>query len=145
MRRGGPSSRPSSNGGRKGAAPSLLSQQATAGDGLPLPPPLGKPVAAPQQERGGGGGRGGHRGKLGQQGLSSSSSSRARTKKVLFPEHATRAELQRGLKNGVLFRAQFRTNAADRTQGYCTVPGLPTDIFIKVRAAKGRPRWGECL
>jgi hypothetical protein len=33
----------------------------------------------------------------------------------------------------MLFRAAFRTNAADRTQGYCTVPGLPTDVNIRVR------------
>ena len=42
-------------------------------------------------------------------------------------------ELQRGLKTGGLFRALFRTNPSDRTQAFCTLPGLPSDIFVRVR------------
>lgn len=41
--------------------------------------------------------------------------------------------MQQGLKSGALFRATFRTNPSDRTQGYCTLPGLPTDVFVRVR------------
>eukprot|EP00887_Chlorella_sp_A99_P000156 scaffold16.g156.t1 len=52
-------------------------------------------------------------------------------RRALFSEHLRGADLQRGLKTGALFRAVLRVAASDRTQAYCTVPGLPTDIFIK--------------
>ena len=34
------------------------------------------------------------------------------------------------MANGTLFKAQLRINPHDRTQGYCTIPGLPRDLFV---------------
>lgn len=48
------------------------------------------------------------------------------------PPHAPATTLQQGLKGGALFRAAFRTNPSDRSQGYCSLPGLPTDVFVRV-------------
>ena len=45
---------------------------------------------------------------------------------------------QQGLKTGLLFRVPFRTNPSDRNQGYCTLPGLPTDVFVRVRRRRRR-------
>lgn len=42
------------------------------------------------------------------------------------------AELQQGLKRGMLFRAVIRYNASDSSQAFATLPVLPSDILIKV-------------
>ena len=61
------------------------------------------------------------------------------TDRPRLPAHPPRsARLQQGLKSGALFRCTFRTNPSDRSQGYCTLKGLPTDVFIRVRRHAAR-------
>ena len=54
-------------------------------------------------------------------------------RKQRYREHLSHEELGQGLKRGSLFRAPFRVNAHDRTQAFATVPGLPSDLMIRVR------------
>ena len=63
---------------------------------------------------------------------SSSRGSSGRGSKSYYSEHLAGQLLQQGLKGGALFRCTFRTNPSDRSQGYCTLPGLPTDVFVRV-------------
>ncbi|GAB4816026.1 hypothetical protein N2152v2_003072 [Parachlorella kessleri] len=95
--------------------------------------------------------QGGH-GRLPQQGFTPPSSrlqqqqQRAEPRsgrRPVFAEHLSQAELQRGLKSGVLFKALFRCNAADRTQGFCTVAGLPSDVFVKGYKSQNRAMEGD--
>ena len=51
------------------------------------------------------------------------------------PAHAP----QQGLKSGAYFRGVLRVNASDRTQAFCSLPGLPTDVFIRVRPSMPCP------
>jgi DIS3-like exonuclease 2 len=52
--------------------------------------------------------------------------------KLRYPEHMGQEELMRGLKRGLLFRASIRVNASDRSQAFATLPGLPSDVMIRV-------------
>jgi DIS3-like exonuclease 2 len=54
-----------------------------------------------------------------------------------YQEHLPSHLLQQGLKSGGIFRAVFRTNPSDRNQGYCSLAGLPTDVFVRVRTTRG--------
>ncbi|KAL4856961.1 DIS3-like exonuclease 2 [Chlorella vulgaris] len=83
----------------------------------------------------GGGGSGG--------GTPSGSARKPGRRSAYFEEHLPGSLLQQGLKGGMLFRASFRTNAADRTQGYCTVPGLPTDVNIRGLKQQNRAVEGD--
>ncbi|KAI3425159.1 hypothetical protein D9Q98_008930 [Chlorella vulgaris] len=83
----------------------------------------------------GGGGSGG--------GTPSGSARKPGRRSAYFEEHLPSSLLQQGLKGGMLFRAAFRTNAADRTQGYCTVPGLPTDVNIRGLKQQNRAVEGD--
>jgi hypothetical protein len=68
-----------------------------------------------------------------------------------YQEHLPSHLLQQGLKSGGIFRAVFRTNPSDRTQGYCSLAGLPTDVFVRVRTHGGGPAtaqpncWLSCV
>ena len=55
------------------------------------------------------------------------------TRKARFAPHWEGPALQQGLKSGQLFRATLRVNPSDRSQGFVTIPGLPSDILIKAR------------
>ncbi|KAL4419743.1 hypothetical protein ABPG75_006841, partial [Micractinium tetrahymenae] len=48
-----------------------------------------------------------------------------------------------GLKSGAYFRGVLRVNASDRTQAFCTLPGLPTDVFIRVLKQQNRAVEGD--
>ncbi|KAL4513899.1 hypothetical protein Ndes2437B_g08132 [Nannochloris sp. 'desiccata'] len=50
--------------------------------------------------------------------------------KPIFKEHLGLDALVSGLEKGTLFRAKLRCNPGDRSQGFCTIPGLPHDVFI---------------
>jgi DIS3-like exonuclease 2 len=50
--------------------------------------------------------------------------------KQIFKEHLGIDALLSGLEKGSLFRAKLRCNPGDRSQGFCTIPGLPHDVFI---------------
>jgi len=50
--------------------------------------------------------------------------------KPIFKEHLGLDALLSGLEKGTLFRAKLRCNPGDRSQGFCTIPGLPHDVFI---------------
>jgi DIS3-like exonuclease 2 len=50
--------------------------------------------------------------------------------KPIFKEHSSLDALVAGLENGSLFRAKLRCNPGDRSQGFCTISGLPHDVFI---------------
>ena len=53
-------------------------------------------------------------------------------KKQRYKEHLGHAELAQGLKRGALLRVPIRVNAHDRSQAFATVPGLPSDLMIRV-------------
>jgi len=65
--------------------------------------------------------------------------------KSIFPKHWNAAAVQHGLETGTIFRACLRCNTSDRTQGYCTVPGLPRDIFIRGWKAQNRAIEGDVV
>ena len=50
--------------------------------------------------------------------------------KALYPDYWDLDALVTGLETGGLFRAKLRCNPYDRTQAYCTIPGIPYDVFI---------------
>ena len=56
--------------------------------------------------------------------------------KQRYPQHLASELVGQGLKKGALIRACIRINAQDRSQAFATVPGLPTDLMIRVR-----PQW----
>lgn len=66
-----------------------------------------------------------------------------RGKRPIFAQHIGRELLQQGLKSGQLFKALFRCNAADRSQGFCTVEGLPSDVFVKGYKSQNRAIEGD--
>ena len=59
--------------------------------------------------------------------------SRSRSKRARFAPHWERERLQAALKTGGAFRAALRFNAGDRAQAFATLPGLRTDLMIRVR------------
>lgn len=56
--------------------------------------------------------------------------------KQRYPQYLPSELVGQGLKKGALIRASIRINAQDRTQAFATVPGLPSDLMIRVR-----PQW----
>lgn len=62
-----------------------------------------------------------------------SDSSGRKAAKLRYPEYLGHEALGQGLKTGTLFRAVMRLNASDRTQGFATLEGLPSDLMIRVR------------
>ncbi len=58
--------------------------------------------------------------------------SATRSKKMRFPAYASHEELGQGLKKGRFFKGAIRVNAHDRSQAYVTIPGLPSDLMIRV-------------
>jgi DIS3-like exonuclease 2 len=44
---------------------------------------------------------------------------------------------------GAIFRAVLRCNAADRSQGFCSIPGLPSDLFINGLPSQNRAMEGD--
>ena len=61
------------------------------------------------------------------------SSSRRSGSKQRYPQYLPSDVVGQGLKKGTLIRATIRINAQDRTQAFATVPGLPSDLMIRVR------------
>lgn len=59
--------------------------------------------------------------------------SRARSKRPRFAPHWERERLQAALKSGGAHRAALRFSAADRAQAFATLPGLRTDVMVRVR------------
>ncbi len=54
-------------------------------------------------------------------------------RKLRYPAYSSREELGHGLKKGSYFKGPIRVNAHDRSQAYITLPGLPSDLMIRVR------------
>eukprot|EP00775_Hariotina_reticulata_P008717 gene8717-8898_t len=42
-----------------------------------------------------------------------------------------RQQLQQGMKRGHIFRAKIRMNAANRSEAFCTLEGLPSDVLLR--------------
>ncbi|XP_042484421.1 DIS3-like exonuclease 2, partial [Macadamia integrifolia] len=47
-----------------------------------------------------------------------------------FPPHWSVEAVNEAIEKGVAFKASFRVNAYNRLEAYCTIEGVPTDIFI---------------
>ena len=60
-------------------------------------------------------------------------SSGSRHSKQRYPHYLASEEVGQGLKMGALIRATIRINPQDRAQAFATVPGLPSDLMIRVR------------
>ena len=67
------------------------------------------------------------------QSAASAQQSRSRQSKHRYPHYLAPEEVGQGLKRGALIRATIRINAQDRAQAFATVPGLPSDLMIRVR------------
>lgn len=82
-----------------------------------------------------------------QKGSVSSSSRRSNKKKKAppFKEHWSKTAVAQGLRDGKIFKAVFRCSAADRTQGFVTLPGLPRDAFISGWKAQNRAIEGDVV
>ena len=63
----------------------------------------------------------------------SSSSKQSSGAKQRFPHYLAHEDVGKGLKQGSLMRASIRVNMQDRSQAFATVPGLPSDLIIRVR------------
>ena len=61
----------------------------------------------------------------------------------LFEEYLDLKTLQDGIAAGRYFRSKIRINPADRNQGFCTIPGLPHDVFIPGATAQNRSIEGD--
>lgn len=51
-----------------------------------------------------------------------------------YKDYLSHEDLQRALKQGRVFRCEFRVNANDRRMGFAGLEGLPADIQIQVCA-----------
>ena len=63
----------------------------------------------------------------------SSSSKQSPGAKQRFPHYLAHEDVGKGLKQSSLMRASIRVNMQDRSQAFATVPGLPSDLMIRVR------------
>uniref|UniRef100_A0A061SEE0 Dis3-like exonuclease 2 n=1 Tax=Tetraselmis sp. GSL018 TaxID=582737 RepID=A0A061SEE0_9CHLO len=63
---------------------------------------------------------------------------RAPARKQRFKEYWMQSELQEGMKSGKVFRATFRCNAKNRSEGYVSIPGIPVDMLIKGSSKQNR-------
>jgi len=52
--------------------------------------------------------------------------------KQRYPQYMAHDQVGQGLKKGVLIRATIRISAQDRSQAFATVPGLPSDLMLRV-------------
>jgi DIS3-like exonuclease 2 len=78
-------------------------------------------------------------------GSNSKRKSEKKKKKTLYKEHWSGEVVDQGLQDGKIFRAVFRCSAADRTQGFVTIPGLPRDAFIPGWKAQNRAIEGDVV
>ena len=62
----------------------------------------------------------------------SSSSKQSPGAKQRFPHYLVHEDVGKGLKKGTLMRASIRVSMQDRSQAFATVPGLPSDLMIRV-------------
>lgn len=53
-----------------------------------------------------------------------------RASKFRYGKYWSEKKVEEELKVGTIFRASIRYNAADKTQAFCSVEGIPTDVFI---------------
>ena len=52
--------------------------------------------------------------------------------KQRHPQYMAHDQVGQGLKKGVLIRTTIRISAQDRSQAFATVPGLPSDLMLRV-------------
>ena len=63
----------------------------------------------------------------------SGSSKQSPGTKQRFPRYLAHGDVGKGLKQGSLIRASIRVNIQECSQAFATVPGLPSDLMIRVR------------
>ena len=63
-----------------------------------------------------------------------------RYKDYISPEDA-----DLGVQKGELFESRIRFNAADIRQAFCTIDGLPSDVFIRGAVSQNRTIDGDCV
>ena len=121
-----------------GAQPRRTTSSSSGGsDGSGGGAGAGKAAAAKPAGRvsSGGGGGGGSSG-----GGGGGSGSRART---LFPPYYDNEQLAPLLKRGRALRCKLRANAANRTEAYATLEGLPSDLVIRGERHQNRAIDGD--
>lgn len=70
---------------------------------------------------------------------------RRRNRKPIFKDYIEGAALEQALAAGTVYKAVLRVNAGDRTQGFCTIPGLPNDIFLRGWKVQNRAIEGDTV
>eukprot|EP00879_Flechtneria_rotunda_P015976 GHRR01016709.1.p1 GENE.GHRR01016709.1~~GHRR01016709.1.p1 ORF type:complete len:971 (+),score=396.72 GHRR01016709.1:730-3642(+) len=60
-----------------------------------------------------------------------------------WPAYMDQQQLQQAMKRGQVFRAKFRANAANRTEGFCTLEGLPSDLLVRGDVNQNRAMEGD--
>jgi DIS3-like exonuclease 2 len=61
-----------------------------------------------------------------------------RRSKSRFPDYLSLEEVERGLKEGWLYKGSLRINPRRRSDSYVTVDGVPTDIYLNGLYARNR-------
>ena len=64
---------------------------------------------------------------------------------VSYPEHLSADSARAGVEDGTLFEAVIRYNANDRSQAFCSVDGIDTDIFIEGAVRQNRSVHGDLV
>eukprot|EP00883_Tetradesmus_obliquus_P011050 jgi/Sobl393_1/3791/SZX67493.1 len=60
-----------------------------------------------------------------------------------WPAYMDREQLSHAMKRGHVFRAKFRLNASNRTEAFCTLEGLPSDMTIRGEVNHNRAVEGD--
>jgi VacB/RNase II family 3'-5' exoribonuclease len=69
----------------------------------------------------------------------------ATSQSVTYPEYLTAEAAQAGVDDATMFEAIIRYNANDRSQAYCSVDGVDTDIFIEGVVRQNRSVHGDLV
>ena len=70
---------------------------------------------------------------------------RHRHKSCTYKDYITPEAADIGVREGELFESRIRFNAADIRQAFCTIHGLPNDVFIRGAVSQNRAIDGDCV
>lgn len=62
-----------------------------------------------------------------------------------FPEYWSEQRAEEELRRGRVFQASIRFNSSDTTQAFCSVEGIPTDVFIRDVERQNRSVHGDIV
>lgn len=69
----------------------------------------------------------------------------AKKERGFYAQYLGKKKVVEGLQNGVLFEGSIRYNAADVTQAFCSIEGLPNDVFVNGPERQNRAVHGDIV